>query len=215
MPLYLQKNIAPDVILAVWQITESIADLKQLLGNGFFEHEMQQKMERGTALHYLASRVLLICQFPNARVNLHKNKFNKPMLEIDGMPHFVSITHSHNYAGIIFSKTMETGIDLELIDKRINRVAHKFMNAHELSYAGDEHQILAKTLIWSAKEALYKIYGEKEVDFRQHLSIYAFVPAREGTLQTRIKKNDYENQVEIKYACFDNYVLTYGITGHV
>ncbi len=211
MPLYLQKNIKPDVVLALWQITESKAELKQLLGTDFFEQNMYERMELGSALHYLASRVLLAQQFLNAKSHLHKNEFNKPLLEINGIPHYVSITHSHDFAAIIFSKTKEVGIDLELIDKRINKVAHKFMNENEVKFAGSENQITEKTIIWSAKETLYKIYGEKAVDFKMHLFIDPFHLEKEGNLQTHINKDNYTNNVILKYECFLNYVLTYGI----
>lgn len=212
MPLYLQKNIKPDVVSALWQITESKAELKQLLGLDFFEQNMHERMELGSALHYLASRVLLARQFLNTKCHLHKNEFNKPLLEINGEHHFVSITHSHDFAAIIFSKTKEVGIDLELIDKRINKVAHKFMNESEIQFAGNENQITEKTIIWSAKETLYKIYGEKEVDFKLNLFIEPFHLTEEGTLYTHIKKENYMNTIEIKYQCFKNYVLTYGTT---
>lgn len=210
MPLYIQQNIEHNLMLAVWHITESKDELKNLIGDDFFEHNMHEKMEKNSARHYLASRALLAQQFYPNKCHLHKNEFNKPLLEINGAPHYVSITHSHDYAAIIFSKTMEVGIDLELVDRRINRVAHKFMNEIETSYAGDENQITEKTIIWSAKETLYKIYGEKAVDFKMNLFIDFFELKEKGSMQTRIKKDHYENRIQLNYACFDKYVLTYG-----
>ena len=210
MPLVIQKNIEHDVMLAVWHITESKDELKSLIGDDFYEHNMHEKMEKVSAMHYLASRVLLAQQFSYTKCNLHKNEYNKPLLEINGEHQYVSITHSHDYAAIIFSKTCEVGIDLEWVDKRINRVAHKFMNEKETKYAGDENQITEKTIIWSAKETLYKIYGEKAVDFKLNLFIDFFDLKENGTMQTHIKKDDYENQIQVNYECFENYVLTYG-----
>ncbi len=211
MPLFIRKEIEPDVTLAIWHITERKDELKLLIGDDFFENNMHEKMEKVSSLHYLASRALLAQQFLNKKTHLHKNEFNKPLLEINGTHQFVSITHSHDYAAIIFSKTREIGLDLEKVDQRINRVAHKFMSETEMEYAGREDQIIEKTIIWSAKETLYKIYGEKAVDFKAHLQIDSFELNKEGKLKSLIQKENYHNKIDIKFECFENYVLTYGI----
>ncbi|MBC7382524.1 MAG: 4'-phosphopantetheinyl transferase superfamily protein [Bacteroidia bacterium] len=211
MPIFLQKKIEPDILLALWHITETNAELKNLLSKDFFERDMHLKMDNAAASHYLASRVLLNQQFKDVPVHLHKNKFNKPLLELSGIPYHVSITHSHHFAGIILSKNLEVGMDLEKTDERINRVAHKFMNEKEVSFAGKEDQVVEKTIIWSAKETLYKIYGEKELDFKLHLHIKKFVLNTQGSIQTVIKKDDYIGHFNVYYKCFKEFILTYAV----
>jgi len=112
------------------------------------------------------------------------------------------------------SHTHLPGIDLEKIDQRIARVKHKFMNKSEFDFAGDEKQIELQTLIWSAKEALYKVYGKKELDFKDHLQIYPFNINQNPThtFFGTIKKDDFHQKHLIHFQILNNIVLTYTST---
>jgi 4'-phosphopantetheinyl transferase EntD len=36
----------------------------------------------------------------------------------------------------------------------------------------ENNLVYAQTLIWSGKETLYKFYSQKELDFKQHMTIF-------------------------------------------
>lgn len=159
--------------------------------------------------HWLASRVLMRYLFTGHRIEVIKDAFNKPSLKVDDEPYHISITHSFQYAAVIASRTRTVAIDMEKLDERIGRVQHKFMREDELSYLGEQDRVTMLTTIWSAKETLYKYYGKKEVDFKQHLYVAPFIPAHDFHLEGRISKPDLSCTLKVCAAIMDEYVLTY------
>ena len=63
------------------------------------------------------------------------------------------------------------GADIERITPRILKLKHKFMNQNELHEfdAGNPHDV---TLIWCAKEAIFKWYEKGELDFSEDMVIF-------------------------------------------
>jgi 4'-phosphopantetheinyl transferase len=211
MPLVIKKNISSNCYLAVWHITESMEELRLNLGENLIEKDKEKKLVQANARHYLASRILLTHLFPTQNIELLKNQNNKPSLFLNQQEWSISITHSFDYAAILLQEKGHLGIDIERIDPRITRVKQKFMNEAEKEFAGAENQIAEQVLIWSAKETLYKVYGNKELDFKNNLFIEPFVLAKQGSMQTRISKGDFIQNCEVNFFQVDNYYLTYSI----
>ena len=209
MPLVLNKNIYPDVKLAIWFINESHEELLNIIGNNYNEVNYHQRIQQANARHYLASRIILTQLFPDNTIVLSKNEFNKPYLHLDSHPYHISITHSFDYAAVLVAPNSFLGIDLERIDPRIGRVKRKFLNQQEWDFAGEESQIAEQTLIWSAKETLYKLYGQKELDFKKNLFISPFIIQENGVLSTQINKDNIEVNIAVHYQKIDNYWITY------
>jgi phosphopantetheinyl transferase len=80
------------------------------------------------------------------------------------------------------SSRNRVGVDIELITPRIHRVAHKFMNPEEIHFFNEDYAHFLEqwglkdkvslellTLIWSAKEAIFKWHGLGELDFKEHM----------------------------------------------
>ena len=145
MPLYSKQICKGNLILALWQITESKEELLDKLQEGYQEETFQKRSEQANAMHYLASRCLIKEIFPGELVFLNKNEYNQPALLVNQVPFHISITHATDMAGIYLSKENLPGLDLEKIDQRIARVKHKFMNTIELEFAGSENQISLQT----------------------------------------------------------------------
>lgn len=161
------------------------------------------------SIHWLASRVLLGQLYAGKNIELHKDQFNKPSLLVDAKPFHISISHSHEYAVIIVSEYDTVGVDIEKVDNRVIRVAHKFIREDE-AIADESMQTLAYTIIWSAKEALYKYYSKKELDFKQNLRIGRFVPMPEPfTIKGYIEKGDYRKELVLHVITMGDYMLTY------
>lgn len=200
MPIIQLTNLNQNTVLAVWKITESRDELSAL-----FKGRLQDEgLNQSHNIHWLASRLLIQEVMGEAKVRLMKDAFNKPSLLVDGKPYCISITHSFEYAAIIINQQTPVAVDLERIDERVIRVAKKFIRPDEM-YQGDD---IARryTLIWSAKETLYKLHGTKELDFKEHLRIQVPSPAhvvgdilKEGALFTA--------SIQVEY--IDGYILTY------
>jgi 4'-phosphopantetheinyl transferase len=205
MPLIEHTNLTENSNFALWKITETKEELQALLPSGFRDNGVN----RHENLHWLASRVLLNSVFQFKNVVLHKNEFNKPLLEVDENRLNVSITHSYAYAAVLVNAYKSIAVDLERIDNRILRVARKFQRDDELLLE-DYNHTAALTVLWSAKETLYKFYGMKELDFKTNLFIQPFSYTDTSfEIMGTITKGNQSMLLPITVRTFDGYVLTY------
>jgi phosphopantetheinyl transferase len=177
LPLVYQHNINEATKLAVWQITEP---------EEFFLQKVPLKKDVShphKRLQHLAGRYLLpflFDGFPLKEILIADTR--KPFLENEQY-HF-SISHCGDYAAAIVSTNERVGIDIELVTEKIERVKHKFTNEDELLFLNDEYKAFLDqfglekkieqeflTMIWSAKETIFKWYGAGQMDFRQHMQL--------------------------------------------
>ena len=171
MPL--NKSIAVDqeTHVLIWEITESESDLKApiKLGNYSQERLVSMKSELHRKAYLSVRHLLAIAQYTDE--DLSYNEHGKPKLS-DGVE--ISITHSGQYAAIILS-SKPVGIDIEKQRDKIERIAHKFVSSKEEEYLlAIAERIKALTIIWGAKESIYKLYGEKGLSFKQHMDLAPF-----------------------------------------
>jgi phosphopantetheinyl transferase len=124
-------------------------------------------------LQHLAGRFLLQFLFPDFPLPLIQiANTSKPYLPEES--HHFSISHCGHYAAAIVSTTERVGIDIEEPTERILKVMPKFLTAAErqLIVPHDTRQLVeAGTVMWSAKEAMYKWYSLGDIDFQKHLVI--------------------------------------------
>jgi len=85
-------------------------------------------------------------------------------------PGFISLSHSANWVAFCFHPNQPMGIDVETTRPQLSKVAPRIL--HQL-----ENSILEKLqnkqrtlqLFWGGKEALYKAYGKKNLEFSSQL----------------------------------------------
>jgi len=143
-------------------ITIGILDLKAFSLN--HSNLLKRETEKAGSL-YLLKEMLKTDAF-----SLEYHSTNKPYLK-DRTEH-ISISHSHDKLAIIINEKENTGIDIELIRDKVLKIRHKFLNEKEMSLASDNVELLIT--VWAAKEAMYKVYGLKELDFMKNLSVMEF-----------------------------------------
>lgn len=204
MPIIQRTNLNENTVLALWKISESKEELFAMLNGNLIDNGGNLH----SSLHWLASRVLLQELFAGKSIELHKDEFNKPSLSIDNKPFSISITHSYAYAAVMISHSHPVALDLERIDDRIMRVAHKFIRDDE--HFGENLPSVYNTIIWSAKETLYKYYGKKALDFKLHLKLHPFAYSEHPfTAIGTIQKDTYILNLPVHIETIDGYVLTY------
>ncbi len=104
--------------------------------------------------------------------HLFYDEYGKPHL-VDGR--HISISHSHNFTGIIISSSQEVGIDIERQREKILRIAHKFTPLQEYRTMANTDALVHKlTKVWCAKESLYKIYATPGLSFLHHIDVHDF-----------------------------------------
>jgi 4'-phosphopantetheinyl transferase EntD len=179
MPLVYQHNINQSTKLAVWHITEP---------DDFFLASVPLKRDVShphKRLQHLAGRYLLPFLFPDFPLEeILIADTRKPFLENESY-HF-SISHCGNYAAAIVSASSRVGIDIENISPKIERVQHKFAGASEMQWFNQYQQLNRGavtvitdkyleflTVLWSAKESIFKWYGHGQMDFKMHMQLQA------------------------------------------
>lgn len=202
MPASQIKTISTTHSLGVWKITESTEELKQLYGSRPF---FSNKPIRNN--HWYASRLLLLDMLPKGATILNNAK-GKPICDVADTE--ISITHSGLYAAALVCKNHFAGIDIERLDERIHRVANKFLNdIDRLSLNKAECLTETLTLIWSAKEAVYKHYGLKEVDFKAHLNILPFEFNSGNRISATITMPHLTQRIQLEYEMLDELLMVY------
>ena len=83
---------------------------------------------------------------------------------------FISISHSQYLCAIAKNSKNPIGLDIEIHSGQATRLRSRFTHADEEAFLSGE---LEDTLLWSAKESLYKIAGVKKLIFKEQLRITA------------------------------------------
>ena len=116
---------------------------------------------------------------------------------------------------VILSGEKEPGIDIEKITSRIERISGKFMTELELHTSGcfdNNRKLEYMHLIWGAKEAMYKLYGDGSLEFKTNLLVKPFNFKREGEFKGLIKKENFSQEVSGYYEKINEYMLVF-VTG--
>lgn len=214
MALFYQHNINGHTKLGVWRIEEP---------EEFYREKVPLK--KGVShpykrLQHLAGRYLLpelFTDFPLEDILVADTR--KPFLENERY-HF-SISHGGNFAAAIVSSTHRVGVDIELVSSRIVAISHKFLHATEKTFLNEwnhlpKMHLELNTVLWSAKEAIYKWHGLGGVDFRQHMQLcgpVTFDP-NETIVLPFIFKKDGQAPVEltVEARIFDQLALAWVTT---
>lgn len=211
MPVFFQHQINDTTRLGIWKIEET---------EEFFKENVPQHRDvthPHKRLQHLAGRFLLqflFPDFPYALIQIADTR--KPYLPNEQY-HF-SISHCGDYAAAIVSHTNRVGLDIEIVTNKIEKIKNKFLNENELTDNPDiqtsnfqspatNEELL--TLLWCAKESVFKWYGDGGVDFRQHIQL---MKRQQGsaTLECLFEKNN--SRLTIHYRQFDHLMLAWVMT---
>ena len=179
MPLFKSLTTHKNTKVLIWKINESFEELS----DGIFLNEKSQNRLDGmkSDLHqrgFLSVRHLLK-EAGYSDADLIYDEFGKPHLK-DGK--HISITHSFTFSGIIISDEIPVGIDIEKQREKILKIAHKFTPLEEYRTIANTDALISKlTIVWGAKESLYKIYGKKKLLFLRDIYIEDFKFVEEKT----------------------------------
>ena len=170
MPLILQENIKNGEI-GLWKISEEIDELLFLANLSVSDSITYSGI---SAPHrkkeWLATRALL----NELKSEPHRIKYHN-----DGRPFLddcltnISISHSAGYIAIILHDTFIPGIDIELITRKVGRVASRFLSPEELATCNDKAELSNHWMLvhWCAKEAIFKMIPLSNIEFSTDIRI--------------------------------------------
>ena len=206
MPLFKTIQFNSTTQILVWKITESYEELfdtvalndKNSIRLGGMKSQMHQRA-------FLSVRKLLqLAGYSD--FDLYYDEFGKPHL-IDSK--YISITHSHDFSAIIVSDEA-VGIDIELQRNKIIKIADKFCNTEfQFLNPNDQPEFIRKlTVIWGAKEAIFKIRNEKGISFKNHIQVISFDLEKKETI-VELHFNNLVKDFKMYFEEFEGFTLVY------
>lgn len=206
MPLIHTIQTATGAKVGIWRITEPE---EFFTGEVRVEREVHHPHKR---LQHLAARYLLHVlepSFPLDRIRISAS--GKPYLP--GHSFFFSLSHSGDYAASIVSGEGPSGVDVERISSKAERVKHKFLRPEELSFISPSEPLAHLTLCWCVKEAVFKWYGGPGIDFREDIRLAPFPLLESGSLQAAFRHGALGHRLTVEYTRRESYQLAW-VTGH-
>jgi len=204
MPLVYQQNINAETRIGVWHIAEP---------ESFFSNQVPVQREithPHKRLQHLAGRLLLRELYPEFPVELIRGldpakpfRYSSPLscdIPVVGV-----------YAEAIDSAAYRAGCDVELKNGRIYLIMHKSLSKEEQFLLPRGAIKETATLLWSAKESVYKWDGEGAVDFIADIRVQKITgDHNQGTIPVLFRD---DLSLVVHYLHFNDNYLTWVFTG--
>ncbi|MEO6884052.1 MAG: 4'-phosphopantetheinyl transferase superfamily protein [Bacteroidia bacterium] len=202
------KKISENLKIGIWNITETpVGIASSLFLNKYDLNVLSSFTNDKRKVEWLAARVL-INELTNENCAIEYSEFHKPFI-IDSK-NKISISHSRDYVAVALNTLSETGIDIEEIHPKIQNIASKFMSDAELAALPLNNFIEPMLVYWCAKEALYKLYGDKNLVFAENLSIQPFkYNPEKGKIKACICNEKFNREYILVYEKINNYLMAY------
>jgi 4'-phosphopantetheinyl transferase len=203
MPLYQLEKISNDQVLAIWRMGENLSELETLAQLHIPQIQIPDYINHpNKKQEWLATRIALkqCCDVLNIEYKgTYKSDTGQSFLVNEGA--HISISHASDFAAIIVNKHKAVGIDVEKISPKVEKVAHKYLNAEEI-----EPDIERLALKWSIKEAIYKVSDHRQLSLKDDILIYHCETKDEGTANVKVKKQD---DYTCRFFKIENYFIVY------
>ncbi len=207
MPLYKTITVSPTTKVLIWKIEESY----DTLTHDIVLNERSKKRVDGmrSNLHqrgFLSIRHLLASEGYTDH-DLYYDENGKPHLK-DGK--HISITHSFVFSAIIIS-AIEVGIDIEKKREKILRIAHKFTPVDEYDKLNQKDILIRKlTVVWCAKESLYKSFNRVGLTFLNHIDVEDF-SLYDYQTTAEVNFEDKHEDYQITFLEFEGFACAYAL----
>ena len=209
MPIYKTISSEGGTTIHIWKIEESFEQLRS--GLSLTENSIARLEGMKSQLHqkgFLSVRQLLK-HAGYEDFNLYYNEYGRPFLNVDK---HISITHSFEFAAVLISD-QEAGVDIEKNREKIVNIQHRFVNT-QVDSLSDEDIVKQLTVIWGAKESMYKTYPYGGLSFHDHIGINPFLFAA-GRSSGRVIFDNWKKEYEIKFEFLkEGFTLVYAIMKH-
>ncbi|MBR3756970.1 MAG: 4'-phosphopantetheinyl transferase superfamily protein [Bacteroidaceae bacterium] len=208
MPLFQHRSFdGGKGIVAIWRIGESEEALVEPLADGdvLLEEARGRFKAAGRRIEWLSVRRLMhelgitspIAYLPSGR----------PYLEDD--ERHISISHTRGYAAVALHEDYPIGLDIEQRTDKVCRVKDKFLSHEEkLFLPSEKKNVEALLIIWTAKEALFKLVDREGIDFGNHFHVLPFDVEEEGSLVAHETFTGKQTHFGCTYQIYQDFVLT-------
>lgn len=206
MPLYKTITIDENSELKIWKVEET---LEKLIEPIKLTAECQQRFDNMKSLLHKRAFISirhLLNQFGYTDLDLEYDEHGKPHLK-DGK--YVSISHSFHFTAVIVSHK-KVGVDIEKQREKIKYIAPKFTPIEEYESLGKDDLIKKLTIVWGAKESIYKLFGKQGLLFLHDIYVHDF-DFEASTTYANVTYKGIKEDYLLKFLEIEDFICVYAI----
>ena len=141
-------------------------------------------------------------------LKLHNVNNGSLFYDKNGKPHlsnnkFISISHSFEYCGVIVSD-VKVGLDIEKLRPKILNISKKFISESDWNLI-KLSSVENVTKVWTIKEAVFKAFGHKAIDFKKNIIITS-INKKLNKASVSISNNQITENYNIEIYNFSQYL---------
>ena len=141
-------------------------------------------------------------------LKLHNVNNGSLFYDKNGKPHlsnnkFISISHSFEYCGVIVSD-VKVGLDIEKFRPKILNISKKFISESDWNLI-KLSSVENVTKVWTIKEAVFKAFGHKAIDFKKNIIITS-INKKFNKASVSISNNQITENYNIEIYNFSQYL---------
>ena len=224
MPLHSIQRLSPAAVLGLWHLTETPPELwAGLPGAAAYQALQPATADPIRLAQWLGGRRLthaLLAELPGPlppALTVQNDATGRPWLAGPNLTATaVSLSHSGAWVAAVLAQGGRVGVDVEVVRDKAQRLASKFLAADEWAHAqaatqqAPDEASAHYTLLWSAKESLYKLAAQRGIIFREQLRLHDFTPQPTGEIPATLLLNGRQTRHSVCYSRLaPGYVLTY------
>lgn len=195
--------------IGIWRIEETVEELVSNIDLSEDDiNQLKSFTNEKRKREFLAIRHLLKTVAGNYE-RIAYNNVGHPLLCHSNQQ--ISISHSSSLAALIISEN-SVGIDVEEITRNVEKVSGRFLSPEELRWTENtKNKHFVRLICWCAKEAIYKLIKESEVDFSEHIRIFPFDPERNCDFEAEFIKDRKSTKLNLSYKVTENNVVVWSV----
>ncbi len=201
-----------DVKISLWKQSEDVDFYVKHIENSELIKDSEKINDPKRKLQWLAARCALL-ELTNIENILKIQKMDNGKPYIPDHESHISLSHTNLYAAAAIAD-YAIGIDVEHCQRIFNPEVHKFFMT-ELEYSFWENSNFNPELflvLWSCKESMFKLLGEKEISFKKNLLTFGESSEdylkENGYLKALFQKNNLTIPIKICYFRIENCIIT-------
>ena len=101
-------------------------------------------------------------------VIIEYNEVGAPIVDTPNT--YISVAHGGERVAVAIADE-PVGVDIEALDRNYDRIKERYMTPQEVALSDNDNW---PAIAWTAKEAIYKLYGKREVDLTKDIRITSF-----------------------------------------
>ena len=205
MPVYKISSLNKGYTLGIWHIKETPEEL--LPWAYLSKHETiyyQQLNNTRRKLHWLAWRALVKRMTENPLLEISYDPNGRPTLCKHSLQ--ISVSHAGPWVACLVHPKKPTGVDVESVSPRIQKVKERFLSPQELEWhAAATNHLRHLTILWCIKESVYKYASISGLDFRNQIVVLPFNSGNDGEAFCQLIQNNGEfTLISLNYEDIDS-----------